>query len=103
MFLYRMYLVSCAAAAFIFAVFSFMQTGVEFDVRLLIFLILLLQNVNYQVKDEQASFSINYPLLFPVAAVFGPGWATILAAIGLISRDEFRDNHFTAFYIIGVR
>lgn len=37
MFLYRMYLVSCAAAAFIFAVFSFMQTGVEFDVRLLIF------------------------------------------------------------------
>lgn len=97
MFLYRTYLVSCAVFALIFAALSFMQTGVEFDVRLLIFLILLLQNVNYQVKDEQASFSINYPLLFPVAAVFGPGWATIVAAVGLISRDEFRDNHFTAF------
>ncbi len=95
--LYRTYLVSCSLAALVLGWFSFTHAKIEFDVRLLIFLIVLLQNVNYKVKDEQASFSIHYPLLFPVAALFGPGWVMVLAATGLISHDEFKDNHITAF------
>ena len=77
--LYRTYLVSCSLVALVLGWFSFTHAKIEFDVRLLIFLIVLLQNVNYKVKDEQASFSINYPLLFPVAAYFTPGWVMVLA------------------------
>lgn len=94
---YDAFLISCAVGGAGFAAFSFWQTGFFFDLRLLVFLVLLLQNSHYQVKNDQGSFSINFPLLFPVAAAFGPGWTVLMAAFGLISIDEFSDNSIPAF------
>ena len=55
-------------------------------------------NANYQIEIEGRSFSINYPLLFPVIAFFGPGWASLLAAIGLISVNEFESPKFVFLF-----
>ncbi len=89
--LFKPYLVLCALAAFVFQLYWFAGHGATLDIRLPIFFILLLLNANHQIIINRQSFSMNFPLLFPVIAFFGPGWASLFASIGLISVDEFDD------------
>lgn len=88
---YKPFLILCAIAAFSFQLFLFRDQGFIWDLRLCIFLILLLLNSHYQIisLDNRSSFSINYPLLFPIIVWFGPAWASLMASLGLISSDEF--------------
>ncbi len=89
--LYKPFLIFCAIGALSFQIYFFRIEGFSFDVRLPIFLILLLLNSHYQIisLDNRSSFSINYPLLFPVIVWFGPAWGGLMASLGLISSDEF--------------
>lgn len=88
--LFKPYLVTCAVAAILFQAGSFAFYGFDFDFRLLIFLALLLLNSHYQVisVESKSSFSITFPLIFPVIAFFSPAWASIIAMLGPISADE---------------
>ncbi len=94
---FQMYLIMCAVVALIFQIFVISKGEFGIDIRLIIFLVLLLQNANTQVKSREASFSVTYPLLFPVIVFYGPGWASIMASIGLISMDEFDTNSWPVF------
>lgn len=88
---YKPFLIFCAIGAFSFQVYFFANEGFSFNLRLPIFLILLLLNSHYQIisLDNRSSFSINFPLLFPIMIWFGPAWASLMASLGLISSDEF--------------
>ena len=87
----KIYLGVVISAGFLSIPLWAMHYGLEVDIRILVFLLLLLLNSNHQVRVGRDSFSINFPLLFPVLAMFGPAWGLILAAIGLVSRDELED------------
>ncbi len=87
----KIYLGVCATAGLLSIPLWVRQYDLVFDIRILIFLLLLLLNSNHQVRVGKDSFSINFPLLFPVLAAFGPAWGFILAAVGLVSRDELED------------
>lgn len=92
--LFKPFLLGCAASALLFQLLSFAHYGFRGDLRLLVFLILLLMNAHYQVISipQKRSASISFPLLFPVMVSFGPAWASLFASIGLISADEFDDD-----------
>lgn len=92
------FLIFCAITAIIFISLTLPPSLGDFDIRIVIILVLLLINANYQIEIEGRSFSINYPLLFPVIAFFGPGWASLLAAIGLISVNEFESPKFVFLF-----
>lgn len=93
---FRPYLILCFIAAILFQVAVFYWYGFSWDIRLVIFLVLLLINASHEVTVENSSFSINYPLLFPIIAYFGLGWGSLFASIGLIAKDEFED-HWAVF------
>lgn len=88
--LFRPYLLGCTLAAILFMIAAFIFKGFTFDPRLVVFFILLLLNGHYQIisVDGSRSFSITFPLLFPVVAFFGPAWACALGLVGPIRLDE---------------
>lgn len=87
----RTYLITVPLLAISLQLICLFYYGFTWNIRLLVFLALLLMNSNHQITIEKDSFSINFPLLFPIIVTFGPTWACLLAAIGLISSDEFED------------
>lgn len=66
----------------------------DFHLDLVLFVILLWANNFQTISDNTGAFSVNFPLLFPVVANFGPFWAGLVAAIGIIDREEFK-SHWT--------
>lgn len=97
--LFNPFLIGCAVGAVLVQALAFLHYGSTFDVRLLFFLVLLLMNNHYQIISVQTKgdFSINFPLLFPIIACFGPAWAGLLSFVGLISLDEF-DYPWSIFF-----
>jgi len=88
--LFKPYIVILTVIAIAFQIGTFFLNGFTFELRLLVFLFLLLMNSHYQVinANNANSSSLNFPLLFPIIVFFGPPWASVMATIGLISLDE---------------
>lgn len=68
-----------------------LNTTNTFHVDLILFLILLLANNRRSIQTESGTFSLNYPLLLPVMAFYGPLMAAVTAALGVIELDELKD------------
>lgn len=88
--LFEPYIIFCGIGVLAFQLASFLSEGFRFDIRLLVFLTLLLMNSHYRVISISNAnvFSLNFPLLFPIIVYFGAPWASLMATIGLISTDE---------------
>lgn len=98
--LLKPYLIGCTVAAIAFLLTFLPTQRIAFEPRLVVFLVLLLLNAHYQILsvDGRRSFSITFPILFPVAAFFGPAWACALGMLGTVSLDELdRDKLVFAF------
>ncbi|NLJ24685.1 MAG: HD-GYP domain-containing protein [Firmicutes bacterium] len=62
----------------------------SFSIDLLFFIGLLLANNRRSIETESGAFSLNYPFLLPVMALYGPLAAALVAVIGIMELEEFK-------------
>ncbi len=67
-----------------------------FRVEIILFILLLWANNHEAISNNEGAFSVNFPLLFPVIAEFGPFWGGIVAGLGVIDIHETR-SHWSVF------
>lgn len=65
-----------------------------FRIEILLFVALLWANNHEAISINEAVFSVNFPLLFPVITQFGPFWAGVVAGLGIIDLQELK-SHWT--------
>ncbi|MCL4515709.1 MAG: HD-GYP domain-containing protein [Firmicutes bacterium] len=85
--LYRWLVISSASVALIYTIVTDLR---PFQWTMVIFAALSIYLSNYRVETSKSTFIVLLPLALPALISFGPVWASVIAIISLLSRDEVK-------------